>query len=98
MSARDDEKIPENPAAIDAPSEVNADDPLGSPDDMLLDVPSGVDRRTFLMRSAVVGATAVITGIPVSAQQHATLELEAKAKPAPAQTGTPPTPPLSPEL
>src|SRR5262249_48905397 len=75
------------------------DDPLGSPDDVVsAQVPAGVDRRTFLMRSAVIGATAVITGIPVSAEQRQTLELETRAKPAPPQTGTPPTPQLSPEL
>lgn len=33
-------------------------------------VPPGVDRRTFLMRSAVVGATAVMTGRLVSAQER----------------------------
>ena len=35
------------------------------------DIPVGVDRRTFLMRSAVVGATAVITGANISAQERA---------------------------
>ena len=34
----------------------------------LKDVPPGVDRRRFLMRSAVMGAAAVITGRPVPAQ------------------------------
>jgi L-serine dehydratase len=34
------------------------------------EVPDNVDRRTFLMRSAVIGATAVITGRTVSAQQN----------------------------
>ena len=33
-------------------------------------IPTGVDRRTFLMRSAVVGATAVMTGRVVSAQER----------------------------
>ena len=37
------------------------DDDLGNADDVLSkDIPSGVDRRTFLMRSAVVGATAIM--------------------------------------
>src|SRR5262245_11358949 len=75
------------------------DDPLGSPDDVLsAEAPAGVDRRTFLMRSAVIGATAIMTGVPVSAQQRETLELQSRAKPAPPQTGTPLTPQLSPEL
>src|SRR5678815_2689853 len=34
------------------------------------EIPNGVDRRTFLMRSAVVGATAVMTGRVVSAQER----------------------------
>ena len=52
-------------------------------------VPAGVDRRTFLMRSAVIGATAIITGRSLSAQQRTT-----------AATAPPPTVPsaLSPEL
>jgi len=48
------------------------DDPLANADDVLSpEVPTGVDRRTFFMRSAVIGATAVITGIPIEAQQRA---------------------------
>jgi L-serine dehydratase len=35
------------------------------------EIPSGVDRRTFMMRSAVIGATAVITGRSISAQERA---------------------------
>jgi L-serine dehydratase len=34
--------------------------------------PEGVDRRTFLMRSAVIGAAAVLTGRSVSAQERMT--------------------------
>ena len=36
------------------------------------EVPKGVDRRTFLMRSAVIGATAVITGRTISARRRTT--------------------------
>ena len=36
----------------------------------LPEVPENADRRAFLMRSAVIGATAVITGRTVSAQQQ----------------------------
>ena len=35
------------------------------------EIPAGVDRRTFLMRSAVLGAAVVITGNTLSAQQMA---------------------------
>src|SRR4030095_14378696 len=34
------------------------------------ELPAGVDRRTFLMRSAVVGAAAVLTGRSVSAEEQ----------------------------
>ena len=63
-------------------------DPLGSVDELASQkIPDGSDRRTFLMRSALIGATAIITDRPVTAQQRA-----ARA------TGTPPTPQLSPTL
>jgi len=42
------------------------------------EVPPGVDRRSFLMRSAVVGSAAVIAGRPLSAEAQATA---AKAQP-----------------
>jgi len=52
------------------------------------EIPPGVDRRTFLMRSAIITSTAVIMGLPVVA--------EAQAKGA---TAAPPkVPDLSPEL
>jgi hypothetical protein len=34
------------------------------------DVPSGVDRRTFMMRSAVIGSAAVITGCTPTAKEQ----------------------------
>jgi L-serine dehydratase len=46
-------------------------DPLGSTNELTShEIPPGVDRRTFLMRSAVVGATAVILGRSVSAEER----------------------------
>jgi L-serine dehydratase len=46
-------------------------DPLDSTAELISKaVPPGVDRRTFLMRSAVIGATAVITGRVISAQEQ----------------------------
>ena len=58
----------------------NNEDPLGRTDQLTSqEIPPGVDRRTFMMRSAVVGATAVITGRYLSAEE--------KTKRA---TGTPP--------
>jgi L-serine dehydratase len=52
------------------------------------ETPEGVDRRKFLMRSALIGATAVMTGRSLSAQDRADRLKE----------GYPPTPPLSPAL
>ena len=57
-------------------SEVNGKDPLNSSLDILItqEAPSGMDRRGFLMRSALVGAMAVITGRKASAQIPASQE------------------------
>jgi hypothetical protein len=39
------------------PDQIDPDDPLGSVEDLASqEVPTGVDRRTFLMRSALIGA------------------------------------------
>ncbi|HEY6922231.1 MAG TPA: serine dehydratase beta chain, partial [Steroidobacteraceae bacterium] len=46
-------------------------DPLGCPDEVISqEIPPGVDRRTFLMRSALIGATAVMLGQSVSAAER----------------------------
>jgi uncharacterized protein (DUF305 family) len=55
--------------------------------------PQGVDRRAFLMRSAMIGAMSVITGVSISCE-----EKTEKAARTTAETGTAPTPPLSPDL
>jgi L-serine dehydratase len=53
-------------------SHEDREDLVGAADEVLQEeIPSGVDRRTFMMRSAVVGATAVITGRSISAQERA---------------------------
>jgi len=61
--------------------------PLGREHLEKVEVPAGVDRRTFLMRSAVIGATAVLTGRSISAQQRTA-----------AATAPPPAVPLSNDL
>src|SRR4030095_16312953 len=45
-------------------------DPLGSLEPSEEKIPPGVDRRTFLMRSAVVGATTVMLGRSLSANER----------------------------
>jgi len=74
--------------------EAEVEDPLGSSEELAeQEIPAGIDRRTFLMRSAMIGAMGVITGdIPMSAQE------KAKKAATGAKTGTPPQPALSPNL
>ena len=51
--------------------EAGREDPLGRADRLISqEIPPGVDRRTFLMRSALIGATAVMLGQPVSAEER----------------------------
>jgi L-serine dehydratase len=86
MSRREDDTAQD--AAPVEPRHEAAADSVGSDQLPLSEVPPGVDRRTFLMRSAVVGATAVMTGRDVSAQERADRS-----------TAPPPSaPPLSPDL
>src|SRR5574338_882196 len=49
------------------------------------DVPEGVDRRAFMMRSALVGAVAVITGCAPSNRETAAASAPAPAAPPPPQ-------------
>ena len=69
---------------INSRPEDSMQDPLGfSLEDLVTqEIPSGIDRRTFLMRSAVVSAAAVITGRSVSA-------VAAQAKPSPPASAEP---------
>src|SRR3954453_3518590 len=70
------------------PVEADRKDPLGSTDRLATpNIPDGVDRRAFLMRSTLIGATAVMTGCAVPAEERATKS-----------AGAAPTPPLSPNL
>lgn len=55
---------------MDEIKKTSEEDVLGSTDEITSEeVPSGVDRRTFLMRSALVSATALMTGRYVSASE-----------------------------
>jgi L-serine dehydratase len=58
------------------------------------EVPAGMDRRVFMMRSAVVGAAAVIAGCSKSSEQQAAA-IAATATPEVPQAAAPP---LSPDL
>ncbi|MFL6352502.1 MAG: L-serine ammonia-lyase [Bryobacteraceae bacterium] len=81
----------------DRRDEAEEKDPLGSTQQLTSQkIPEGVDRRAFLMRSTLIGATAVMTGCAVSTQER---EAKSAAATPPAKSsGTPPTPQLSPDL
>jgi L-serine dehydratase len=83
MSNKSDNPLPE----------ANGKDPLSSSLESLItqEAPSGMDRRAFMMRSAMVGAMGVITGRKASAQIPASQEPKGVS-------GGPPDPPLSPSL
>src|SRR5262249_16663489 len=84
------------PRVIEQPDEAGCEDPFGSAEHLLSqNIPLGVDRRSFLIRSAVVGAAAVMTGNVVSAR---TRTLKAFAESFPAPQGTGPAPALSSDL
>ena len=59
------------------------------------EIPNGVDRRSFLMRTAVGGAAAVLTGCSASPEEK-TAKAVATATPAP--QATPSAPPLAEDL
>src|SRR5437868_1309537 len=80
---------------IDPLGEAEAKDPLGPAEEELVthDVPPGMDRRAFLMRTAMIGAMGVMTGDIMSAQDKAQ-----KAASGSKTAGAPPQPALSPSL
>jgi L-serine dehydratase len=81
--------LQDNDKPADRLHETNEQDPLGSTEDLVSqNIPVGVDRRAFLMRTALISATAVMTGRAVFPRGNAQ-----SSKPA-----TPPTPQLSPDL
>lgn len=88
MSNKENEKFDDNRSSTEKPRETEREDPLADISQVISQaIPPGVDRRTFLMRSAVVSAAVVITGNPMSAQEVA------KRSTAPA-----PQVPLAPDL
>src|SRR4249920_1824212 len=67
-------------------------DPLGLRAEVPAEIPAGVDRRKFILRSAVISAAAVMTGCTRS-------ETEQKAPPpASASAGAAAPPPLAADL
>jgi len=72
---------------VSQPNESERENPIGTSTNVLSqEIPVGVDRRTFLMRSAVVGAAAVIVGTPISAQERTERSTAAPPKAPPGGT------------
>jgi L-serine dehydratase len=95
MSKRDTGKFDDKQSSTE-PREVSGEDPLADTRQLISQqIPPGVDRRHFLIRSAVGGAAAVMTGCSISEEERtakavATLPPQAKEKD--------PTPPLADDL
>jgi len=96
MSKKDLSMSDDKLNSVEPPDDQISRDPLGQLQDVTeQDVPPGVDRRTFLMRSAVIGATAVMIGGEISAQERTTRSTAPPPKKA-VPKGAPP--PLSANL
>ena len=94
MSYEDDQKREDKAGSTEEPREVVQDDPLADTSSLTSpEIPPGVDRRHFLIRSAVGGAAAVMMGHVVSAE-----EKTAKAIATLPQKPKDPQPPLAKDL
>jgi L-serine dehydratase len=95
--SNEDQTLKLNGGSTPHPHHADGNDPLGSSDQLVsAEVPPGFDRRTFLIRSAVVSAAAVMTGTT----QAATIErvLATGASSLPVLPQQPAAPALSPDL
>ncbi len=90
MSNNEHDKFDDKRSSVENPRDAGREDPLADTSRLISqDVPPGVDRRNFLIRSAVGGAAAVMTGRLVSAEERtamAVATMPPQAKPA----GAPP--------
>src|SRR3954452_388401 len=93
MSNYGDEKSSHTASSAPAPAEVPGQDPLADTRSLIdVEVPRGLNRRGFLMRTAVGGAAAVMTGCAASPEGQ-TAKAVATTPPEPSSA-----PPLSPDL
>ncbi len=71
MSEKENKTVDDTVSSKDPSLKTRVEDPLGSTIELISKaVPPGVDRRSFLIRSAVGGAAAVMTGSIVSAHER----------------------------
>src|SRR6476646_8161244 len=95
MSNKDNEKFDERVSSTEKPNAILKQDPLADTSQLLSqERPPGVDRRSFLIRSAVGGAAAVMIGSTVSAQER--IAMAVKTLPVLPQASS--TPPLDKNL
>ncbi len=94
MSNKENDNLDDKLSSTEKPREVFREDPLADTSPLISqEIPPGVDRRNFLIRSAVGGAAAVMMGRSVSAQERTA---KALATLPPQATGS--APPLSDDL
>jgi len=94
MLNKETEKFEGKSNPTEKPAEVIREDPLADVSGLISkEIPPGVDRRNFLIRSAVGGAAAVMMGRSVSTQEAIAKALATLPTQAPAST-----PPLSKDL
>src|SRR5262249_18886433 len=88
MSNKEADESADTP--LSTPRAASREDPLADTRQLIAqEIPHGVDRRSFLMRTAVGGAAAVLTGCSVSPEEK-TAKAVATATPAAAAPSTPP--------
>src|SRR4051794_13385010 len=93
MSNHGDEKSSHAASSAPASAEVPAQDPLADTRSLIdVEVPRGLNRRGFLMRTAVGGAAAVMTGCAASPEGQTAKAVATTPPEAPS------APPLSPDL
>jgi L-serine dehydratase len=85
--SKEDKAIHNQPGSVnELPDDCN--DPLGDSEQLLAqEIPPGVDRRAFIMRTAVIGAATVMTGRVISARERT---LKAFTESLPPQGPVPP--------
>src|SRR5258707_6371242 len=95
MSEKENKTVDDTVSSKDPSLKTRVEDPLGSIIELISKaVPPGVDRRSFLIRSAVGGAAAVMTGSIVSAHER----VEKAVATLPVLPQQSPAPPLDPNL
>jgi L-serine dehydratase len=96
MSNKENEK---ELSSTESLPEAFQDDPLADVSELISqEVPPGVDRRNFLIRSAVGGAAAVMMGQAVSLEARTAMAIATLPPQAKGTKGTPAPPPLAADL